>query len=119
MVLKSSYSWVYVIHIVFVASILYLSGHFGMILGKKAKVNDYEKFFEFMKITAAITLLYHLYKLISIESDIIKYIKKMNRNYDYSFIFITVITIAIIVYYLYQFINSKKDIIKYIEKQLA
>ena len=37
MVLKSSYSWVYVIHIVFVASILYLSGHFGMILGKKAK----------------------------------------------------------------------------------
>ena len=119
MVLKSSYSWVYIIHIVFVASILYLSGHFGIILGKKAKVNDYEKFFEFMKITAVVTLLYHLYKLISIESDIVKYIKKMNRDYDYFFIFIILITILVTGYYLYNFINSKKDIIKYIEKQLS
>ena len=118
MVLKSTYSWVYVIHIVFVASILYLSGHFGMILGKKAEVDDYDKFFEFMKITAAVTLLYHLYKLVTIESDIVKYIKKMNRDYDYFFIFITIITILVTVY-LYNFINSKKDIIKYIEKQLS
>jgi hypothetical protein len=73
MVLKSTYSWVYVIHILVAAPLIWLTAHFGQLLGGRKGIDrSYDNFFLFVKVTAVSIVIYHLYKLISIETDILK-----------------------------------------------
>lgn len=73
MVFKSTYSWVYVLHILVAAPLIWLTAHFGQILGATKKINrSYDSFFLFVKVTAVSIIIYHLYKIISIETDILK-----------------------------------------------
>ena len=56
------YSFIYLIHILFVGPLLMYSGYVGNILGAKCKDNTYEVVFQLLFVVGLVVLLYHGHK---------------------------------------------------------
>lgn len=56
------YSFIYLIHILFVGPLLMYSGYVGNILGAKCKDNSYEVVFQLLFVVGLVVLLYHGHK---------------------------------------------------------
>jgi hypothetical protein len=56
------HSFIYLIHILFVAPLLMYSGYVGNILGAKCKDNTYEVVFQLLFVVGLVVLLYHGHK---------------------------------------------------------
>jgi hypothetical protein len=56
------YSFIYLIHILFVGPLLMYSGYVGNILGTKCKDNTYEVVFQLLFVIGLIVSLYHGHK---------------------------------------------------------
>tara|TARA_B100000427_G_C15485504_1_gene585099 strand:+ start:504 stop:713 length:210 start_codon:yes stop_codon:yes gene_type:complete len=63
----SKHSWIYILHIILVTPLFFLSGFFGEHLGELAGNDDYHYFFLFMKIIGVVVAVYHIYRLIEAE----------------------------------------------------
>lgn len=54
-----NYSFIYLIHVLFVGPLLMYSGYVGTVLGEKCNDNNYEIVFQLLFIVGLVVLLYH------------------------------------------------------------